>query len=65
MSERNSTSCTFLLLFSLDFMFMNNFKKDLYTQDCMFFPYHGNSSAVQYFTVSYLIVMLLECGENL
>ena len=66
MSEKHTTSGKFLLLFSLDFMFMNNFKKDLYTTDYMFFTYHGNNSTFQHFTLSYLIVMLLlDCGENL
>jgi len=39
MSEKHSTSGQFLVLFSLDFMFLNNFKKDLYTADYMFFLY--------------------------
>jgi len=67
MPEKHSTSGKFLLLFSLDFMFVNNFKKDLYIADYMFFfPYHGNSCTFQHFAVSYLIVMLsLECGKNL
>lgn len=66
MSEKHSTSGKFLLLFSVDFKFMSNFKKDLYTEVYMFLPYHGNSSTVQHFTVSCLIAMLLlQCGEDL
>jgi hypothetical protein len=65
MSEKYSISGKLLQLFSLDFMFANNFKKDLYTAVYMFFPYHGNSSTFQHFTISYLMVMLLECGDSL
>jgi len=65
MSEKYSISGKLLLLFSLDFMFTNNFKKDLYTAVYTFFPYHGSSSTFQHFTISYLTVVLLECGDNL
>ena len=63
MSEKYSIAGELLLLFSLDFMFTNNFKKDLYAAVYTFFPYHGNSSTFQHFAISYLIVMLLVLGQ--